>query len=122
MSTSVATAATPAALAWHAICAVDDIEPGTGAAALVGQRQIALFRPDGGDRLFALGNFDPFSRAMVLARGLLGDHDGVAFVASPVYKQRFRLDDGRCLDDPERLVPSYPVRISAGRVSVGIPS
>ncbi len=71
--------------------------------------------------LYALGNFDPFSRAMVLARGILGDQAGTAFVASPVYKQRFRLDDGRCLDDPAQSVPAYPVRCSADLVSVGVP-
>lgn len=107
-------------LPWHPICALDDIRPGTGVAALIGKRQIAVFRPEADEQLFATTNFDPFSRAMVLSRGLLGDAAGVWFVASPIYKQRFRLADGVCLDDAAVAIPTHPVRCVAGRVLVAI--
>ena len=41
-------------------------------------------------------------------------------VASPIYKQSFDLRTGRCLDDPSVSVRTFPVRVSDGRVLVGI--
>lgn len=35
------------------------------------------------------------------------------FVASPLLKQRFDLESGRCLDDEEVAVRTYPVRTAA---------
>ena len=37
-------------------------------------------------RVYALDNFDPASRANVLARGLIGNLQGERVVASPIYK------------------------------------
>ena len=45
---------------WHDVCAIDDVLPGTGAAALIGGEQIAVVRTRDG-RLAALSNFDPGS-------------------------------------------------------------
>ena len=102
---------------WIDVCALDDLIPDTGACALVGRQQIALVCVGAG-RVFALDNFDPFSKAFVLARGIVGDKDGVPKIASPMYKQAFDLTSGRCLDDETVSVPVYPVRIQAGRVEV----
>jgi nitrite reductase (NADH) small subunit len=101
---------------WRDVCAVDDIVPQTGVCALLGRKQVAIFRMGGA--LYALSNFDPFSKAFVLSRGILGDRGGVPKVASPVYKQSFDLRTGQCLDDPAVSVRSYPVRERAGRVEV----
>jgi hypothetical protein len=43
---------------------------------------------------------DPFFAANVLSRGIVGEHDGELWVASPLKKQRFRLRDGHCLENP----------------------
>ncbi|MDO9521068.1 MAG: nitrite reductase small subunit NirD [Pseudohongiella sp.] len=94
---------------WHDICALDDIVAGTGVAARLNGEQLAVFNT--GNGIFAIGNLDPFSGANVLARGLLGDIAGVLVVASPVYKQHFCLQTGRCLEDPEISVPAYQVRV-----------
>ena len=65
------------ALAWVDVCALDDILPDTGVAALVGGRQIAIVRVGegvgDGAEVYALDNFDPFSHAFVIARGIVGD-------------------------------------------------
>ena len=112
------------ALAWLDVCALDDILPDTGVAALVGGRQIALVRV--GDRVgdgaevYALDNFDPFSHAFVIARGIVGDRQGVPKIASPIFKQSFDLRTGQCLDDPAVRLASYPVRITGGRVMVAV--
>lgn len=109
------------ARAWTAICASEAVLPGSGVAALLPDgRQVAVFRT-AGDEFFALSNMDPFSRAAVLSRGILGDSEGVAFVASPMQKQRFALRTGACLDDATVTVSTYPVRLLDGVVHVGSP-
>ena len=114
------------ALAWIDICALDDILPDTGVAALVDGRQIALVRVgDGagdGDEVYALDNFDPFSHAFVIARGIVGDRQGIPKIASPIFKQSYDLRTGQCLDDPKVRLTSYPVRVVAGRVMVAATS
>jgi nitrite reductase (NADH) small subunit len=103
---------------WEEVCALEDIVPNTGVCALVGGEQVAIVRVGRGDEVYALGNFDPFSRAFVLARGIVGDKAGVPKIASPLYKQCFDLRTGRCLDDPAVAVPVWRVRVRDGRVEV----
>lgn len=107
---------------WTRICRVDDLLVERGAAALVGDRQIALFRTFDG-RLFATDQIDPYSGAAVLSRGIVGDRAGVPTVASPMYKQVFDLRTGACLDtqgkDPLG-VRVHPVAVTDGDVFVRI--
>ncbi|MER7112411.1 nitrite reductase small subunit NirD [Streptomyces sp. NPDC000229] len=95
---------------WLPICDDSVLTPGRGMAALLPDgRQVALFRDRSG-RLYAIGNRDPFTGAQVLSRGLIGSAAGRPFVASPLLKQRFDLETGRCLDDEEVSVAVFPVR------------
>lgn len=107
-------------LDWLEICAVADIPPGCGVAVLLRGRQIALVRPGEGDAVFALSNYDPFSEAFVIARGIVGDCAGRPKIASPIYKQSFDLETGACLDDASIRLPVYPVRVRDGRVEVAV--
>src|SRR5688500_18875805 len=100
---------------WVAVCRLDDIVPNTGVGALVRGRQVAVFRLDD-DSVYAIDNHDPFSRANVLSRGIVGDLKGEVVVASPVYKQHFALRSGQCLEDPEVRDAVFPVRLEAGVV------
>jgi len=111
-----AAAALPIAAPWHAICALEDILPESGAAALVGGKEIAVFRV--GDAVFAIGNYDPASVANVLSRGIVGDISGEIVVASPIYKQHFSLITGRCLEEPRFAVPAYMAEVRNGRIWV----
>jgi nitrite reductase (NADH) small subunit len=106
---------------WVDVCALDEITPDTGVAALVAGRQIAIVRVGDGAEVYAVDNFDPFSRAYVIARGIVGDRGGVPKIASPIFKQSFDLATGQCLDDPAVRLPSYPVRVADGRISVAAP-
>ena len=112
----------PASSPWPAfidVCAVDDITPDTGVAALIGDLQIAIVRVgDGDDQIFAIGNYDPFSHAFVIARGIVGDRGGIPKIASPIFKQSFDLTTGQCLDDAEVRIPTYPTRVRDGRIAV----
>ena len=103
------------------ICRFTDLTAERGVAALLPDgTQIAIFRThDNG--VYALSNMDPFSGAAVLARGLLADRQGRPVVVSPVYKQAFALDTGRCLDDDAVWVTVYQARVVDGMVLVGAP-
>ncbi len=104
---------------WIDVCALDEIVPDSGVCALIGKQQVALVRVGESEQVFALDNFDPFSKAMVLARGIVGDRAGIAKIASPIYKQSFDLRTGQCLDDPTVSVRTWPVKVVSGRVMVG---
>jgi nitrite reductase (NADH) small subunit len=105
---------------WIEVCALDDLVPGTAAAALVHGEQIAIVRPRDGERVYAISNFDPFSKAFVIARGIVGDRAGVPKIASPIYKQNFDLLTGACLDDPAVRLPVFPARVVDGKVQVAL--
>jgi len=108
-----------ASLNFVAVCDVDDILPGTGVCALVDGRHVAVFRI-GPDSFFAIDNVDPRSGASVLSRGLLASVGERLVVASPLYKNRFDLRTGECLDAPECSVSAHGVRIEGQRVLVAL--
>lgn len=103
---------------WHNICPLSDIIPATGVCALVGAEQVAVFRPRDNEQVFAISNIDPFFSASVLSRGLIAEHQGELWVASPLKKQRFRLRDGLCMEDESRSVAHYDVRVKEGVVQI----
>ena len=106
---------------WTPVCRLEDILPGGGRCALVGGRQVAVFRVAG--RVFALSNFDPFTRANVLSRGLTGSYTVSAEerykVASPLLKHAFDLETGACLSDPAVSIPVYATRTEDDRIWIG---
>ncbi|MFA7554299.1 MAG: nitrite reductase small subunit NirD [Spongiibacteraceae bacterium] len=98
---------------WVDICNVNDIVPNTGRCALFNNEQVAIFRINyhGNDEIYAVHNFDPFSKANVLARGITGSVVDTLVVASPIYKQHFCLQTGKCLEDETALLKTYKARI-----------
>ncbi|MGW4827126.1 nitrite reductase small subunit NirD [Amycolatopsis japonica] len=103
---------------WTAVCAAGAVPEWSGVAALLdGGTQVAIFRLSG-DRWYGLSNVDPISGAAVLSRGIVGDAGGVPVVASPVYKERFDLRTGSCLDAEGFSVAAYRVRVTGGVVEV----
>ena len=105
---------------WVDICSISEIIPNTGVCALVKAQQVAIFRVGNGADVFAISNYDPFSKAFVLARGIVGDRNGIPKVASPIYKQNFNLLTGQCLDDETVSVPTFEVRVVEDRVQVAV--
>lgn len=102
---------------WTEVCRLDDIVPDSGVCALVGGRQVAVFRVSG-DAVYALSNHDPFSKANVMSRGIVGDIKGELVVASPVYKQHFSLATGQCIEDPAVKLDVFAVHIDNGNILV----
>jgi nitrite reductase (NADH) small subunit len=120
MTNQVERAADPSAelSTYTVVCRLEDIEVEGGVVALVGGEAVAVFRTYD-DELCALSNWDPFSHASVLSRGIVGTRSGVAYVASPIYKQGFDLRTGQCLDDETVRIPTYDVTLIEGQVLVG---
>ena len=105
---------------WVDVCSLDAIAPNTGVCALVAGEQVAISRVGNGDEVYAIGDYDPFSKAFVLSRGLVGDRSGTLKVASPIYKQNFSLATGQCLDDETVKIPTFTVRVAGDRVQVAV--
>jgi len=105
------------------VCALTQLTPELGAAILAGDEQIALFRL-ADDRIFAVQNWDPFSGACVLSRGITGSRGDEPTIASPIFKQVFSLVTGACLVTMDKQpvagasahLVTYPVSVDNGRV------
>ena len=104
---------------WLPVCRVAELEVERGASALVHGHAMAIFRT-ADDKVYALGNHDPFDRT---ARARRGHRRAAARAyrssASPRHRHAFDLRTGRCLDDEHVSVPSYEVRVVEGVVLVG---
>lgn len=108
---------------WQPLCSKADLVAFSGVAAWLetsrGPAQVALFYIPGHEtELFAVDNHDPLGNANVIARGIIGDVKGEPVVASPLYKQHYRLRDGACLEEPGVSLRSWPVKFDGNRVMV----
>lgn len=113
---------------WQPLCNRTDLVAFSGVAAWVetaeGPAQVALFylptdaqSSAGRDtELYAIDHHDPFSGANVIARGIVGDIKGQPVVASPIYKQHFRLEDGQCLEDEAVQLRTWKVSFKGDEV------
>jgi nitrite reductase (NADH) small subunit len=86
---------------------------------LVEGEQVALVRT-GEDEVYAVGNFDPVGRAMVMSRGIVGCRRGRDIIVSPLHKQAYDLATGVCLDDEGQALPVHAVRVLDGLVEVAV--
>jgi nitrite reductase (NADH) small subunit len=105
-------------MAFTTICNIDDIIPGTGVCALLGDEQVAIFRPTPSEEVFAISNMDPFYQSNVLSRGLIVEHADELWVASPLKKQRFNLKSGACMEDEQFNIKAYKTRVTKGKVEL----
>lgn len=103
---------------WIHVCNKNDLQPDSGICALVEDKQVAIFYLPKQQAIYAINNYDPFGKANVLSRGLVGDMNGEPMVASPLYKQHFSLITGICLDDETVKVDVYAIRIENDRIEV----
>src|SRR5699024_6912114 len=110
------------------ICALEQLSPERGAAALIGDTQVAVFRL-ADDTMRAVQQKDPYSGVNLLSRGLVGSHElegeqageGVPTIASPMYKQARNLDTGEVLDSgggAKLPVAVFDAEVRDGRVRI----
>lgn len=108
---------------WRPLCSRQDLVANSGVVAWLEGAQVALFHlPDApqGKSLYAIDNRDPKSGANVIGRGIVGSLKGDLVIASPLYKQHFRLEDGACLEYPEQCLRIWPVRLNGDAVEIGL--
>ncbi|MGP8305494.1 nitrite reductase small subunit NirD [Vibrio sp. YIC-376] len=103
---------------WISVCESDVIAPNTGVCAKVGNKQIAIFFSKRTNSLHAISNYDPIGKANILSRGIVGCINEILCVASPLYKQHFCLETGKCIENPEYNVPIYEVRNNNGMIEL----
>ncbi|WP_116826896.1 nitrite reductase small subunit NirD [Pseudomonas syringae] len=112
-----------AQLHWQTLCGRADLVANSGVVAWLDGAQVALFYlPESaqGEQLFAIDNRDPKSGANVIGRGLIGQIAGELVIASPLYKQHFRLHDGSCIEYPEQRLDVWPVRLKGDQVEIAV--
>ncbi|MBO3663985.1 nitrite reductase (NAD(P)H) small subunit [Microbacterium stercoris] len=141
-----AAAALGASSRWVAVCRLSDLEVERGRAALIGDTQLALFLlADGSVR--AVSNFDPYGKANVLSRGIVGtkslgnnapssgnnemsesgstaSREDVPTIASPLHKQAWDLRTGMVVETQgkdARDIPVWPVAVQGDEVLVRFP-
>ena len=106
---------------WVDICSLSDIPPNTGVCADLEGKQVAIFHlktSSSDSQVKAVSNFDPFSRANILSRGLITETGDNHFVASPLLKQQFCLTTGHCELDRSMNIDTYQVRIAGDLVQL----
>jgi nitrite reductase (NADH) small subunit len=121
------TAAQQPATAAVPVCALADLTPDLGVAALIDGEQVAVFLLADGS-VHCVQNLDPFSGAHVMSRGITGSRGAVPTIASPLYKQVFSLLDGTCLAPMDKSPKAgvsphlrvYPVAVVDSLVCVGL--
>ena len=112
---------------WHDVCSRTELEQAGYAVARIGGREIGVVRADDGTP-YAVRNRcphhgAPMCRGTVRPRfesdsaGAYGDARGLV-IRCPWHGWEFRVEDGRCPDDPRMRVAIYEVEVADGRVRV----
>jgi nitrite reductase (NADH) large subunit len=83
--------------------------------------QLAVFHVAATDRWYASQNMCPHKQDMLLARGMVGEKNGVAKVACPLHKKQFSLEDGSCLSGDGLHVATFDVKVADGFVYLLLP-
>lgn len=99
-----------------AVCASSFVIPGRPGTFEAHRRAVAVFRVD--DALYAI------DQACTHEDGPLGEADKVegTVITCPYHDWKFDLRDGSCLSDPDRPVPTFPVRERDGFIWIGPPT
>ena len=107
---------------WVDVCPVERVAYDRGIAALVDGIAVAVFRlagsRGGADLWFAVDHIEPVTAAPVMARGLVGSAGTVPTVASPLYKERYSLETGECLDNPALRLRTWLIGTAAAMVRI----
>jgi nitrite reductase/ring-hydroxylating ferredoxin subunit len=99
---------------WTVAAKTSDLQPGLPHAVQVNGLEIALFRV--GPDIFALSALCPHKNGP-LGMGFV---DGKT-VYCPLHGWGFDVTNGFCPEHPEKLVPSYPVRVMGDEIQVDLP-
>ena len=109
------------AIVWERACAVADLEPSWGEAALIRRNQIALFLLSPTE-IYAVDHRDPHTEAHVMARGIVGSKGDRPTIASPLHKEVYDLGTGECFTNPTLVLNTYETRVVGGFIEVAVES
>ncbi len=111
----------PAPDRWVRVGSVSDFPRDGGMAVRCGELEIAVFRFESRGEWYACQNTCPHRREAVLARGIIGDQQGIPKVACPMHKKTFSLESGECLSGDDSRVEVFPVRVDGENVLIELP-
>lgn len=94
----------------------NEIPPGERKRFEVGDQRITVFHIDG--KFYAIHDTCPHKKTAPLLRGTL---DGLG-IRCPNHGYRFDLETGKCDVGPEWDTRTFPVRIEAGEIQIGLDS
>lgn len=106
-------------MSWSPVLPLDRLPVDRGVCVLVDGEQVAVVRTSDG-HVYAVGNQDPVTGAMVMARGIVGSRGDRDVLVSPLLKQAYDLRTGECLDRPGTWLPVHDVRVVDGCLEVGL--
>lgn len=104
---------------WFKAARTTDFPENGGACVRYKDLQIAVFNFARRQEWYACQNLCPHKMQMVLARGIIGSHEGEPKVACPFHKKTFSLKSGQCLNAEECSISVFPVKIEDGFVYIG---
>jgi len=111
----------PSVTLWFRAARESDFPENGGACVKYKDKQIAVFNFSGRKEWYACQNQCPHKMQMALSRGMIGSLGDEPKVACPFHKKTFSLKTGACLSGDENRIRTYPVRIEAGYVYIGVP-
>ena len=111
---------------WKRIGSLNEFPEDLGSCVKLADEQIAVFRiatNTESEEWYAIQNFNPINRRMVLSRGIVGStEEHGPKVACPLHKHNFSLKDGTFLDDDSIALKTYPVKIEGNEVFIHFPN
>ncbi|KAL7410257.1 NADPH nitrite reductase [Mrakia frigida] len=93
----------------------------TSVSVLVGDTQLAIWDVPGRG-LYAAQQMCPHKRSQTLSYGVVGDDEnGRVFVACPLHKRQYALDDGDCLNDNDYSIITFDAKEEDGDLYIRLP-
>lgn len=107
---------------WALACYADDVPENGGACVKLRDEQIAVYNFSRRGEWYATQNLCPHKQQMVLSRGMIGSigQECEPKVACPFHKKAFSLLSGECVSGEDYQIKTYPVKIEAGKVYIGL--
>lgn len=110
------------AIKWFFACYENDVPGNGGVCVQFEEEQIALYNFTRRGEWYATQNLCPHKKQMALSRGMIGSTGDACEpkVACPFHKKTFSLITGECLGEDDYQLKTYPVKISDGKVYIGV--
>ena len=105
---------------WFKTAKVEDFPANGGAAILYKDTQIAVFHFAASNEWYATDNLCPHKQQMILAKGIIGESQGIPKVACPFHKNTYSLIDGKNINGEQDSISTYPIKVEDGHVYIGV--